>query len=118
MEPNKNPAGGFDTNQPTIIALLYLASFLVGITGIIGLILAYVWRGETRGSWETSHYTFHIRTFWIALLGSVISAILTLVLIGLFGFLIIGLWVIVRTVLALLAAQRRQPIANPETWIW
>lgn len=117
-EPNSNPTSGFDFNHPTIVALLYLASFVVGITGIVGVVLAYVWRGEAGTGWEASHYTFHIRTFWIAFLAGIVSAILMIVLIGFFGFLLIAIWVIVRTVLALLQAQKQQPIANPESWLW
>lgn len=117
-EPNSNPVPGFDFNHPTIVALLYLASFVVGITGLVGLILAYVWRGESSGGWEASHYTFHIRTFWIALVAGVLSAILMIVLIGFLGFVLIGIWVIVRSVLALLQAQKRQPVPNPESWLW
>ena len=37
---------------------------------------------------------------------------------GLAAVLLIGAWVIVRSVLALLQAQKRQPIANPESWLW
>lgn len=117
-DPTTTPGAGFDFNRPTIVALLYLASFLFGITGIIGLILAYVWQGETRGTWEESHLRFHIRTFWIALLGCIVSAVLMLVLIGFVALLAIGLWVLIRTIIALVAAQKRQPIADPATWLW
>ncbi|MGH6781221.1 MAG: DUF4870 family protein [Sphingomonadaceae bacterium] len=117
-EPNNNAASGFDLNHPTIVALLYLASFVIGITGLIGIVLAYVWRGEAAGGWEASHYTFHIRTFWIALIAGFISAVLTIVLIGFIGLFAVAIWVIIRSVLALLAAQKRQPIANPESWLW
>lgn len=112
------PATGFDFNRPTIVALLYLASFFVGVTFIIGLILAYVWQGETRGTWEESHLRFHIRTFWIALAASLVAAVLTLLLIGFLLFLAIGLWVLIRTVIALLAAQKRQPLADPTVLLW
>ncbi|WP_380872835.1 membrane protein [Sphingomonas sp. DBB INV C78] len=117
-DPNSSPNAGFDFNHPTIVALLYLASFVVGITGIVGVVLAYVWRGEAAGNWEASHYTFHIRTFWIAFIASIISFPLMLVGIGFLLLLAIAAWVIVRSVLALLAAQKRQPIANPESFLW
>src|SRR3546814_14895292 len=73
----------FDLNRPTIVALLYLASFLTGITALIGLVLAYVWKNEPHEPWEPSHYSFHIRSFWYGLLGAIICGILTLILIGL-----------------------------------
>ena len=48
---------GFDLNKPTIIAILYLTAFLVGITGIVGIVLAFVWKGESQGAVTTSGCT-------------------------------------------------------------
>jgi uncharacterized membrane protein len=33
------------------------------------VIINYVKRGEVRGTWLESHFTWQIRTFWFALLG-------------------------------------------------
>ncbi len=121
MESAPPPAGttaGFDLNRPTIVALLYLASFLTVITGLIGLVLAYVWRNEPHEAWELSHFRFHIRSFWYGLLGAVICVVLMLVLIGFIGFVALSVWFIVRTVLALLKAQRKEAIPDPETLLW
>ena len=63
-EPGSPPASGFDFNQPTIISLLYLASFILGVTVIVGVVLAYVWKGEAHAGWEESHYQYLINTFW------------------------------------------------------
>lgn len=118
------PSGGagpvsasFDLNHPTIISLLYLSSFVLFITGIVGLVLAYVWRSEDHAGWETSHYTYHIRTFWIGLLGIAISAVLMILLVGFLLMLAVAVWVIVRSVLALVNAQKKEPMPNPETWL-
>ncbi len=108
-------ANGFQFNQPTIVALLYLASFVTGITGIIGLVLAVIWKGEAGKSWEVSHYSFHIRTFLFGLLGSIVGIVLALVLIGYLILLAVTIWVVIRSVVALLAAQKEQPIADPKT---
>ena len=43
---------------------LYIASFFVGLTGLVGLVLAYVKRAEARGTIYESHFTNQIRTFW------------------------------------------------------
>ncbi|MEW4449233.1 DUF4870 domain-containing protein [Qipengyuania sp. JC766] len=107
--------GSFDLNYPTVISLLYLSSFLVGITGIIGVVLAYVWKNEPHDPWMTSHYTYHIRTFWLGLVGMVIGFILTMVLIGVLVLMAVAVWTIIRTVLAMLKAQRREPIPDPQT---
>src|SRR3546814_3246727 len=54
--PATSTNASFDLNRPTIVALLYLASFLTGITALIGLVLAYVWKNEPHEPWEPSHY--------------------------------------------------------------
>lgn len=45
---NNDRPSGFDFNYPTIVAILYIASFIVGVTGLIGVILCYIWRGEQK----------------------------------------------------------------------
>jgi uncharacterized membrane protein len=112
-----NPPGGFELNRPTIVALLYLASFVVGITGIVGLVLAYVWRGDNAEAWEAGHYTYHIRTFWIGLLASVLGVLLAIIGIGFLILLAVAVWVIVRSVVSLLNAQKRAPMADPATFL-
>ncbi|MCB2084478.1 MAG: hypothetical protein KDD90_10550 [Sphingomonadaceae bacterium] len=114
--PNSGPpaSGGFDANHPTIISLCYLGSFITGITGIVGIVLAYVWRDDAE-EWERSHYTYLIRTFWIGLLASVL---LTITLIGIMLLFLPAIWVGVRSVMSLVKAQKREPMPDPETWLF
>ncbi|MEO1045667.1 MAG: hypothetical protein AAFX04_09530 [Pseudomonadota bacterium] len=115
MAEKEKSADGFKFNQPTIVALLYLGSFLTGVSGLVGVVLAFVWRGEGGSGWETSHYTFHIYTFVIGLVASLIAFVLLFVFIGALLYPLIAIWVIVRTVVAMLAAQKEEPIKNPKT---
>lgn len=108
----------FDMNKATIISLLYIASFFVGVTGIVGVILAFVWKDEVAGTWEESHLQFHIMTFVIGLIGSVIGIILSIVLIGIPLLIALAVWVLVRSIMALLKAQKQEPIADPKTWLF
>lgn len=113
--------GGFDFNKPTIVALLYIASPLVGLTALAGLVMAYVWQGEAAVTWEQSHFRFHIRTFWIGLTIGLVGLAVTFLTMGLAGFIIyplLALWFAVRTIKALLGAQKREAIANIESWLW
>lgn len=98
-----------------LVYCLYLVSFVVGITGIIGLIMAYVNRGKSE-PWIDTHYTYAIRTFWIGLLYALISSILMLVAIG--AILIFGvvIWIVVRCVIGLQKASAGEPIARPTSW--
>lgn len=107
------PTASFDMNQPTIIAILYLVSPLVGITGIVGVVLAFVWRDQPKGEWERSHYQYLINTFWIAMVGFFVGFILIFVLIGLLVIPAVMVWVIVRSVMSLINAQKQQPMPNP-----
>jgi uncharacterized membrane protein len=110
---------GFQMNRPTIIALLYLGSFLAGITTIIAVILSYVWNGEDHASWEDSHYRYHIRTFWMGMVWTVVAivgSIVTLFLLAWLLFPLVAVWFAARAIRSLAAAQRQEPIANVTTW--
>ena len=115
--PPPTQSAGFDFNHPTIISLLYISSFVLGVTIIVGVVLAYVWKGEPHADWETSHYDYLIRTFWIGLIGSVISFVLMIVLIGFLLWIAVAVLVVVRSVLSLINAQKQMPMPNPETWL-
>lgn len=99
-----------------VIYILYLASFVIGITGIVGIVLAYLNRGKSE-AWLESHYTWAIRTFWIGLLGSFISFVLFFVVIGMFTIILVAIWIIVRTVIGLQKLGRNEPIADPQSWL-
>lgn len=112
---------GFDLNRPTIIWILYLAGFVVGITALIGIVLAYVWAGEAHEPWEDTHYRYAIRTFWISIALAVAGVIISVITIGLGAFIVwplIAIWFAVRSVRALLAAQRHEGVIGVESWLW
>ncbi|QJQ31975.1 hypothetical protein GV829_05500 [Sphingomonas lacunae] len=120
-DPSGQPGtsgGANSVNKPTIIAILYISSFLFGITGIVGLVLGYVWRNEVRGSWEESHMTYLIRTFWIGFILSVISVPLMFLLIGFPLLLAAMVQLVVRSVFSLTRAQKQEPMPDPETLLW
>ncbi|MCY0150248.1 hypothetical protein OEG84_21705 [Hoeflea sp. G2-23] len=99
-----------------IIYILYLASFVIGISGIVGIVLAHLNRGKSE-PWLESHYTWAIRTFWLGLLGALISVVLMIVMIGMLTMLLVGIWIIVRTIIGLQKLNRNEPIANPQSWL-
>lgn len=76
--------------------------FVTGWPSIIAVILNYVKRGESRGTWLESHFRWQIRTFWYAALWVVVSLLLMLSFIGIplaLGLIAIaGLWVLYRVV--------------------
>jgi uncharacterized membrane protein len=95
---------------------------LMGIVGIVGIILAYVKRGEAAGTWLESHYRWLIRTFWFSLLwgalGAVIFVLLLIIVIGVFiGYLIwvaTTIWVLYRLVRGYMLFNESKPVPGME----
>lgn len=98
-----------------VIYILYLASFVVGITGLVGVVMAYINRGKS-APWIETHYTWAIRTFWIGVLYSLIAALLMIIAVGFVLFFAVAVWVVIRVVVGLQKAGRNEPIAKPESW--
>lgn len=97
-----------------VIYILYLASFFIGVSGIVGIVLAHLNQGKS-APWIESHYTWAIRTFWLGLLGSFVSFILMFVLIGWLTIFLVAIWAIVRVVIGLQKLGRNEPIGNPQS---
>ena len=91
---------------------------LFAILGIVGVVIAYVKRGEARGTWTESHFDWLISTFWWSLLWSVLVAVigglLMLVLIGFLlvpiGLAVVSIWVIYRVVRGYLAFNKSEAL--------
>ena len=83
-------------------AATIVGAFVFGFPSIVAVILNYIKRGETRGTFLESHFRWQIRTFWFALLWCVLSGVLFLTLIGIpIAFVLAaaaGIWVIYRVV--------------------
>ena len=106
-----------ETGQAKIIYVLYLAGFIVGVTPLIGVVMAYLAKGEGP-EWIDTHYRYQIRTFWIGFLYTFVSALLTVVLIGILGLLATAVWLIVRCIKGFQALDRGEPIENVATWMF
>ena len=77
-----------------------VTAFLTGWPSIIAVVLNYVKRGETRGTFLESHFRWQIRTFWFALLWVAVAVLAGLTVVGLpFAWIVAvvaGLWVLYR----------------------
>ena len=119
MAPAPRPTNGWLEPGPTnaqVIYALYLLSFVIGVTALIGIVIAYINRGKASG-WIETHYTWAIRTFWIGLLGGFVSLLLMIVGIGFLLALAVAIWVIVRCIVGLQAVGRGEAIKNPQSWM-
>ena len=92
-----------------VLAIVAYVLFLAGwptlhLATIAAVVLAYVQRGEVRGTIWESHYDNVIHTFWVSLVIGVIA--IPLCFVGI-GFVILGLvivWFLYRTIKGLIRA--------------
>ena len=110
-------AGNEDSGQMALaIYILYLVGFATGgLTTIIGLIMAYVYK-DTAPDWLRSHYVNAIHVFWKGLLYLVVSILLCAVLIGFLLLLVQTIWFIVRCAKGIQGVSSGRPYADPESW--
>ena len=103
--------------SPMVVHVLYIIALFTGVPMLVGVIVAYVARGEADDVNE-SHFTFQIRTFWIGILYGVIGLLTLAVGIGFVICLFAWVWVLVRSVKALGYSNRGEAIPNPKAWLW
>ena|SRR5688500_10888021 len=94
-----------------------VGAFIFGWPSIIAVIINYVKRGDARGTWLASHFTWQIRTFWYAALWAAVVLIvglpLTLLLVGFaiwaVGLFALGIWAIYRIAVGWSRLNDRRP---------
>jgi len=94
----------------TIIYALYAASFFVGITAIVAIIMNYVKKEDVAGTFLESHFRWQIRTFWFALLWGLLGAIAMVIIVGWFVLVANGVWIIYRIVKGWLNLNDNKPM--------
>jgi uncharacterized membrane protein len=95
-----------DRGKATAIYVIYLVAIFTQLPFLIGVVLAYVFRG-TPPAWLDSHFDKQIGLFWWFVLWSLIGWPLTFVL-GI-GFLILiplHIWIFIRCVQGLARVNR------------
>ena len=92
--------------------------FISGVPSIIAVFMNYIRAPVARGTFLESHFRWQIRTFWFAVLWSLIivavSLPLTIVLVGFgtmyIGFVALVIWIIYRVARGWLALRDRRPM--------
>ena len=91
-----------------------VGSFVGGLPSIVAVIMNYVRRSATRGTYLESHFRWQIRTFWYALLWAVVCVMVAITIIGipiaLIGFAALAIWIVYRVARGWLALKDRRPM--------
>jgi len=90
-------------------AIISYVLFLIGwptlhLATIVGLILAYVKRGETRGTIWESHFDNIINTFWVTLVVGIVAIPLCFIIVGIPLLIGVGIWFLYRSIKGLIRA--------------
>jgi uncharacterized membrane protein len=119
-----------DKILPIVVYALYLLGFTNGLTFLVGLIVAYIYRQDA-GPINASHYTFAIRSFWLSIWWFLIGLALFLIGLALLVVLIgipmmiaggaimgaVGVWFAVRAVMGLVYLLRGEAYPRPRSWL-
>jgi uncharacterized membrane protein len=96
-----------ETGRGTAIIayILYLLGWpTLHLSTIVALILAYVKRGEVRGTIWESHFDNIITTFWTTLVLGIVFGLLCIVFIGIPLIIALGIWFLYRAIKGLVRA--------------
>jgi len=91
---------------------------LLTMFGVVAVVIAYVKRGDARGTWVESHMTWLIRTFWWSTVWAMIGwAVLVLLAIVLIGFAlgpliwaVTAVWVLYRVIKGIVYYKDSRPV--------
>jgi uncharacterized membrane protein len=115
--PDINAEPVVNASTAKLIYILYLVGLIFGITGVIGVVLAYVNKADAP-EWLQSHYRFQIRTFWIGLVYMIVGGILLFVLVGWLVYLFWLIWLIVRCAKGLKHLELQQSVPDETSWMF
>ena len=95
-----------------------VGTFIWGLPSIVAVIMNYARRSATLGTYLESHFRWQIRTFWYAVLWSIViwcvSLPLFLILIGIplliGGYFALAIWIIYRVARGWLALRDKRPM--------
>jgi uncharacterized membrane protein len=112
---SRDPEGA--RNIVTITYALYALSIVIGISSIVGVIIAHIKRSSYEGTVYADHMTWLIRTFWISFLLGVIGVITMYFLIGLPILIAAAVWFIYRVVKGFLILSERKTFKDPRAFL-
>ena len=96
--------GGSEAERSTLLItyVLHALAPFTALTGIIAVIISHIKVGETQSPFIRSHHSWLIRTFW--------WGVLTMVVIGVFGFIVLGIWWLYRTIRGFINYSEKRPM--------
>lgn len=96
-----------------------VGAFIFSAPSILAVILNYIFRGDARGTYLETHFSWQIRTFWFAFLWLVLTYLIGMplaffgvgFLILIVGLLVLGIWVAYRIIYGWVRLARRDAVS-------
>lgn len=96
-----------------------VGSFVFSLPSVLAVILNYIKRGDVRGTYLDSHFSWQIRTFWWAVFWGLVALLMTgLLIVSILGiviywlpFAVVGVWIAYRVIRGWLALKDQRGIA-------
>lgn len=118
-----------ETGLPTLIYAIYFVALFTGIPFLIGVIIAYLARGEARPI-ARSHYQHQITIFWRVFLGGILGWALIgfgiplsfvligipMIIVGALLLLYLFVWTLVRCIRGVTASSNDRGFDHEESW--
>lgn len=102
----------FSAINGVLTSAFVVTAFLSGWPSVLAVVMNYIKRDATRGTYLESHFRWQIRTFWFALLWLLVGAILVITIIGIplawILVVLVGLWVLYRMTRGVLRLMDQQ----------
>ena len=109
---------GFSALMGVLSTAFIVTAFLTGWPSIIAVIINYVKRGDARGTWLDSHFSWQLRTFWYAAVWVVLGGMLILTVVGIpVAWVLLvaaGIWVLYRIIRGWIALAEARPMPVPD----
>lgn len=100
-----------ERNVLLIVYVLYGLGCFFFLTAVAGVIVNHIKMGELeRHGFAWSHHRWLMRTFWFAMLWSVVCLILIPVVVGVIGYGILWLWCFYRFIRGVVTFADRRPM--------
>jgi uncharacterized membrane protein len=108
-----SPPRELSNTSLTIAYVLMFVALVTGFVGLISVIIAFVVGSDAQGTYQDSHTSLIIRTYFYSWVYLFIGLILSPIIIGWFILLFWLVWYLVRMVRGVTALSERRTIQNP-----
>jgi uncharacterized membrane protein len=94
-----------------IVYILQAASFLIGVTYIIGVVINYLKWPEVAGTWVESHFRWQANTFWYSVLWGIVGGLTMFLFVGYAVLFANAVWIVYRIAVGWIALNENRPIS-------